>query len=352
MAAKYQEIYQVLRKQILSGRLTPDTPLPSENALAIKYQVSRITSKRALNELAAADLIYRVQGRGSFVKGHQSTTRSRRILLVIPFADSHGIGNYEQGISTALAATDWELLSMPNAQFAKLPITRIRDEYAGVIYYPTTLNAAMPELITLFLARVPIVLLDKEVPGIQIPSVTADNAQGGQLAVQQLVKQGHQRIAFLARTDFWQTYTGSVSDRFFGYLNGYRDLNPSGIDPLGWAQFLTQHPLASQRAAFLKKEKITAIVSENDFEALSLMRQLQQLGWTLPVDLSVVGFDDLPAAAVQQPALTTIRQDFAAIGTQAVNTLLAQMNNPQQRLPEHRRMPVQLITRASVKSLT
>ncbi|MCI1688691.1 MAG: winged helix-turn-helix domain-containing protein, partial [Schleiferilactobacillus harbinensis] len=52
MTAKYQVIYQSLRRSILSGRLAPNTPLPSENALAIKYGVSRITSKRALNELA------------------------------------------------------------------------------------------------------------------------------------------------------------------------------------------------------------------------------------------------------------------------------------------------------------
>ena len=347
MTAKYQVIYQALRRSILSGRLAPNTPLPSENALAIKYGVSRITSKRALNELAAADLIYRVQGVGSFVKGHRTSNGSRRILLVIPFADSHGIGNYEQGISDTLADTDWELLSMPNQQFAALPIKQIQQEYAGVLYYPTTLSADTARLITLYLAKIPIVLLDKTIPGVAIPSVTADNEAGGQLAVQHLLKLGHRRIAFLARTNFWDTFTGTVSARFFGYLNGYRNDPPAASDPLAWAQALTTRALPSERAAFLRQEKISAVVVENDLEALRFMQQLKQLGWSLPADLSVVGFDDLPAARLQEPALTTIRQDFVQIGTEAVNTLLAQMNDPAARLPEHKRVPVTLVTRAS-----
>lgn len=350
MTAKYREIYQVLRREILSGRMAPDTPLPSENALAVRYGVSRITSKRALNELASADLVYRLQGRGSFVKDHHNPSRSHRILLVIPFADSHGIGNYEQGISNALAATDWELLSMPNDQFARLPIDRIREEYAGVIYYPTALNEDMRELINLYLAKIPIVLMDKTIPGIEIPSVTADNESGGQLAVNHLLELGHRRIAFLARTPFWETFTGTVSARFFGYLNGYRDEAESDVDPLGWAQALTNRATPVERAAFLQAEKITGLVVENDLEALNLMQQLHHLHWQLPADLSVVGFDDLPAAALARPALTTVRQDFVHSGEQAVNTLLAQMNNPSSRLPVHRRIPVELVTRQSTVS--
>ncbi|GAB7169201.1 hypothetical protein TUA1478L_11970 [Lactiplantibacillus plantarum] len=60
--AKYEILFKQLRLAILRGEYAPNDRLPSENAIAIKHGVSRITSKRALNELAAADLVYRVRG--------------------------------------------------------------------------------------------------------------------------------------------------------------------------------------------------------------------------------------------------------------------------------------------------
>ncbi|MDY1543625.1 winged helix-turn-helix domain-containing protein [Lactiplantibacillus pentosus] len=56
--AKYEILFKQLRMAILRGEYAPNDRLPSENAIAIKHGVSRITSKRALNELAAADLVY------------------------------------------------------------------------------------------------------------------------------------------------------------------------------------------------------------------------------------------------------------------------------------------------------
>lgn len=65
----YKQITNELKEQILSGMFRPGDRLPSENELAEHYRVSVITSKRALNELADANLILRIKGKGSFVAG-------------------------------------------------------------------------------------------------------------------------------------------------------------------------------------------------------------------------------------------------------------------------------------------
>ncbi|MFD1671580.1 GntR family transcriptional regulator [Agrilactobacillus yilanensis] len=70
----YQIIVDDLSRDIHNGTLLPNTKIPTEQALAKQYQVSRITSKRALNDLETAGLIYRKQGSGSFVQPDQITT--------------------------------------------------------------------------------------------------------------------------------------------------------------------------------------------------------------------------------------------------------------------------------------
>ena len=63
----YQQIFHDLQQAIADGSLPVDSQVPTEKELSTKYQVSRITSKRALTELEQLGLIYRVRGKGSFV---------------------------------------------------------------------------------------------------------------------------------------------------------------------------------------------------------------------------------------------------------------------------------------------
>src|SRR4029078_7395951 len=69
----------------------------------------------------------------------------------------------------------------------------------------------------------------------------------------------------------------------------------------------------------------TAIFAANDHVALGIMRAMAEQGRRIPQDVSLIGFDDVPEAAYFHPALTTIRQEFAEIGRQALRLLLAQL---------------------------
>ncbi|MGV2644668.1 GntR family transcriptional regulator, partial [Clostridium perfringens] len=73
----YQHIVNALTAQIESGELQAGDPLPTEAAISKEYNVSRITSKRALTELENAKLIYRIQGKGSFVSTDRAPHRPR-----------------------------------------------------------------------------------------------------------------------------------------------------------------------------------------------------------------------------------------------------------------------------------
>lgn len=347
---KYEQLFQTLRMAILRGEYGPDDRLPSENAVALKYGVSRITSKRALNELAAADLVYRVRGGGTYVKPHRSTEQ-RTILLVLPFPETSAFGDYQSGVKATLSGTTWELNVMARSDFLKEDFSTMTSRYAGIIYYPQNLSVELPFLMTFYAEGLPLVILDQVPAALAVPSVISDNVVGGRLAVQHLLAHGHQNIAFLPDTPFWDSFNGTVSDRFMGYFNELRCHGQNAALPLNWAQSLQAMDDASQILAYLQAEHITALIAENDVVALRVFNQLQALQPDIAEHLAIIGFDNLPAAAKNRPALTTVVQDFATIGASAVEALLDQINNPDRIFDQRITVPVKLVVRQSTEGV-
>ncbi|PID98577.1 MAG: hypothetical protein CSA83_00535 [Actinomycetales bacterium] len=89
----------------------------------------------------------------------------------------------------------------------------------------------------------------------------------------------------------------------------------------------------------------TAIVAANDELALGLMKALAERGITVPEDVSVTGFDDVPSSAYFPSALTTIRQDFAALGREVLGLAVTAIQTGE--TPESKVLPVHFVPRAS-----
>lgn len=344
---KYQEIYQDLKKAILRRVLAPNEAVPSEKALTIKYGVSRITTKHALNKLADDGLIYRVQGKGSFVKEH-AANKNRQILLVLPFSGHQDLGNYITGIQKVLQDTTWKLLSITNDELFKMDLTQIKKQYAGIIYYPQHIASDISKLLNLYLHKVPIVLLDQTIANSIIPSVTSDNIGGGFLATKHLIEIGRKKIAFYGLTNFLNDYTGSVAERFSGYLMALRKFNRHDFDPL---QLLDKMQTCefNKLSYLIKQEQIDGLVVENDVTAFKLIEELKNTGFNLPKDLAMIGFDNLPITKLSKPQLSSIGQDFSKLGEEAVNLLLRQINDPDLIFNKQVVVPVKLIGRSSTK---
>ncbi|BDZ32324.1 LacI family DNA-binding transcriptional regulator [Lactiplantibacillus sp. WILCCON 0030] len=342
---RYLTIYNDLKQQILSGKLQPDDQLPTELQLAHSYQVSRITSKRALTELESRDLIYRQQGSGSFVQRHESANSSKQLLVVLPFPTDAGLGDYASGISAAANTRHYQAVTMDPRGFAQLSPTEIKHNYAGIIYLPQDLYQEAEQLYLLKLEKVPLVLLDKSLPELELPVVAADNFNGGQLATEHLIKLHHQQILFYAQNP-QAVLPSSVYERYFGYL---RALHQAALKPVA-----SIHELAALNQLtpsawldYLQKHHISAIVVENDLIAIKLMNRLRAVDATIWQRLSIIGFDNIQAASLTYPALTTMAQDFKGMGKKAVELLL----NPPAK-PKIERLPVKLIKRASTRPFT
>ncbi|MBL1227157.1 GntR family transcriptional regulator [Enterococcus sp. BWR-S5] len=333
----YKIIYGDLQQMIESGKLAPDSKVPTEMELSEKYQVSRITSKRALTELENEGYIYREQGRGSFVKSREAATeKTGKILFVLPFANDLSLGNFTEGIYPVIQEQSFELLMTPSDYLEQRSAQMIMQEFDGLIYYAITTDAQLDLLFELAALDFPVVTLDKKLYDFSFPAVLSDNFQGGQLATRQLISNGHQKIGYI----FGEAHhPQSVRQRYLGYVDGLKK------DDLTFRTKLDDPDATIETAiAYIRTHQLTAAVCENDLVAIALMRQLKQAGFQLPQDFSVIGFDDIQAASLVDPPLTTIAQDFAELGRLAGEKIIALI---QQTPTPDEKVPVTLVLRQS-----
>lgn len=147
--------------------------------------------------------------------------------------------------------------------------------------------------------------------------ISVDQAAGARLAVAALADAGHVRIAHLAGPTDWLE-ARSRSDGFAAELSDRR--LPDGPVVVGdWTARSGYEAVAE-----LIDSGVTAVFAANDQMALGLISGLHERGVSVPSDISVVGFDDIPDAAYYWPQLTTVRQDFEELARRAVAALTEQ----------------------------
>lgn len=177
-------------------------------------------------------------------------------------------------------------------------------------------------------AKIPVVLVNYWRSPTPVPVVRADNYEGAFALTQHLLALGHRRIGFIRGT----AHSGQSPERERGYLAA---LAAAGIeaDPALIAQgdFGQRSGFDAGCALLALAEPPTAIFGANDLMALGVLDAARQAGLAVPSQLSVAGFDDIPAAAHSFPALTTVRQDYEQLGDSAVRLLLQHIEHGSQR---------------------
>ena len=173
-------------------------------------------------------------------------------------------------------------------------------------------------------------------------TIGTDNVQAGRLAGEHLVKHGCRAIAYLGHAD--EHYP-----EFRGRYEGLTDaLRAADIKPDAALQFdaITTEEAGHDAACRLidSDRPFDGIFAASDLIAIGAMRALASHGIVVPRDVAVVGFDDIPAASLTTPPLTTIMQDIKGAGEALVQTLVAQIED---RPMPRRRLPGKLIIRAS-----
>ena len=178
--------------------------------------------------------------------------------------------------------------------------------------------------------------------GAQIPnqlycSVGSDNPLGGRRATLHLARLGRRRIVFLGDTEAPESF-----QRHQGYLSALQDAGLS-VDPTLTvpSSFDLEASEAAIDALLARRIAFDGIVAASDLIALGAIRALERAGKSVPRDVSVVGYDDVPFARYARPALTTVRQDTALAG----RLLLSKLLNGEASSLRSERLPTDLVVR-------
>lgn len=170
---------------------------------------------------------------------------------------------------------------------------------------------------------VPTVLFDNYISdNTHVGYVGTDSFEGIRLAVEHLADLGHKKIAFLNGAK-----NSMVSlERHQAFIQSMTELGLEPNDNL-MAYGLFDPDCAHTYVPGFVNNGATAIVCSSDMIASGVITELESLGLKVPADISVTGYDDIPAAAVLNPPLTTIRQDRIDLGKSAFLLLDGLTNN-------------------------
>jgi len=176
-------------------------------------------------------------------------------------------------------------------------------------------------------------------PGL---SVGSDNFQGSHLATQHLIGLGRRSIAFLGTAS---THYPEFLERYRGYSQALKDAGIVAHRALQVDSITTERSGYSATCELLERgTQFDAIVAASDLIAMGALHALQERHVEVPGQVAVVGFDDIPAATLTNPPLTTVAQDTRLAGDVLVETVLSQIKGEP---AEARTLKTRLIVRQS-----
>jgi DNA-binding LacI/PurR family transcriptional regulator len=278
--------------------------------------VSPITRTRVL--AAIAELGYRRNLSARVL----ATGRSNVVGVVAQNTNLYGPSSMVQAIGEAALSADLSLTVGHVAEYDVTAATRriverlVQQGAAGLVFIAPVDAAA--EAMLLIPDGVPIVTVDG-LPEWRNANVSVDQYSGGLMATRHLLEQGHRTVWHVAGPEQWHG-SRAREEGWRAALAEYDAVAPP-MPRAGWTA-----ASGYQCGRMLARiPDCTAIFAANDHVALGIMRAMAEHGRRIPDDVSLVGFDDVPEAAYLHPTLTTIRQEFAEIGRQALRLLLTQL---------------------------
>lgn len=219
----------------------------------------------------------------------------------------------------------------------------LESGFAGVVLWHEGGHANV-DLIRSLQSVMPVVAIDRRVPGLDLDFVGTDNFQGAYDATRHLIECGHTRIAHLTRMET----TDASAERLRGYQAALCDagleFNPRDLILLHGGS-LRLDP-GAMRALFGQPDAPTAVFLLADYWAPPVVAELRRLGLCVPEDVALVGFDDVVPPGMDDLGLTTMAQDFDGIGKTAGQLILRRLADAA-ALPAAQVYPANLIVRQS-----
>ncbi len=271
--------------------------------------------------------------------------RSHVIGLLVHEVGVAYTGEIVRGIEEELVAAQYELMLYTTHRRKTKESTYVATLTRGMTDGLLLLLPLNPQayLETLHHERFPYVVIDYQGCDDYSPTVIARNRQAAFEVTSYLIGLGHRRIGFIAGNP----ELSSAIQRLDGYRAALEAHQiPYDADLVVDGEFLQAGGYQAANQLLDLPDPPTAIFAANDISAFGAMDAIRNRGLTIPDDISIVGFDDIPQAAHVHPSLTTVRQPLEEMGRLATRMLLRMIEDPEYK-GERIELPTTLVLRES-----
>lgn len=346
----YQRVADGIVKGIESGTWNRGDRLPSERALCDMFSVSQITVRRALRELALAGRVYSHHGLGWFVHPEPPPDEPvAEVVLLLPQLDWLMTQVYSALTDALRPARIAARLAMTggNRELERAALAAAaRHGACGALMVVSGREDGLGERYEGVLQGVdlPVVLLVREVDGLDVPSVTLDEIEAVATITRHLLAMGHRRLAYLGDDP---TFIEGQR-RYWGFAS---TLWEQGLElPMDWvfSGSLTGDSAARFHRVFQARETPSALVCTSDLRAAEAVLQLTSMGLRCPEDVAVVGLGERDFAPFVVPPLTTFRFDIEGLAGAAAAAVCAIQGG---RTAQGARLVGEIVTRQSCGSV-
>jgi LacI family transcriptional regulator len=275
--------------------------------------------------------------------------RTHTVGLIVPDSANPFFAEIGRGIEDTSFANGYSVMLCnsdgdPGRELLYMDLLA-QKQVDGILLVPTGNQVQLAA--TLRTRNLPVVVIDRDVPGDPLDRAHIDNVAGGYLATRHLLDLGHRIIGYIGGPP----HLSPAPDRSAGYRHA---LEEAGIlvDPqlVAGGNFRDEGGYDGAAALLALPLRPTAIFAGNDLMAIGALAAACERGVQVPEELSVVGFDDIHLARYLNPPLTTVAQPKYELGVIAAELLIARLAQPD--LPPARRLlQAQLVIRQSTAPL-
>ncbi len=260
------------------------------------------------------------------------TRRSGIIGIVGTNGALYGPSSIQRSVEEAARAAGYFTSMVPLAEVTREALRDALEHLARQSVEAIVMIAAQEDALVVARsaeAGMPMIVVEGDLSGSGL-SVGVDQIAGARQATEHLIDLGHREILHIAGPTTWTEAKG----RRIGYEEAMRaaGLTPRVLAEGDWTP-ACGYRIGRQLAREGGKSSATAAFVANDQMAIGVLHALVEAGRSVPGDVSVVGFDDIPEAAYLNPALTTIRQDFKAVGQRAIELVIATLEGTPASVP-------------------
>ena len=308
--------------------------IPNINDVAKRAGVAPITVSRVINSsgYTSEETRQRVETAiealgyvpNTLARGLRSK-RTNTLALVVTDITNPFFTLIARGVEDAASALGFTVIycntDESEAKEEKYINILVQKQVDGVLLVPACSNSKSVNF--LHSNSIPIVLIDRSIPGYQTDLVRCDSENGAYSLIRHLIKLGHDQIAIITGPRGIST----SEDRVSGYL---RALSDAGLEKLARVYYGTFTQTSGYELTVKALDVIpspTALFGTNNFISIGILKALRDMDISVPDETAVVGFDDLPTSMVVDPFLTVAAQPAYEMGQKATELLVNRLNN-------------------------